>query len=94
MSGGKDEDEVCLRAIIDTHSDHHHHKKLDYTQDGSSGTQPELSVGHDRAEDQAVGLGCVLGEAADQQDYTEGELTQADDHCLLYIAECVSPLIN
>ena len=85
---------MCLRAIIDTHSDHHHHhKKLDYTQDGSSCTQLELSAGHDRAEDQAVGLGCVLGEATDQQDYTEGELIQADDRCL-YIAECVSPLIN
>jgi DnaJ-class molecular chaperone len=44
VSGGKDEDEVCLRAIIDTHSDHHHHKKLDYTQDGSSGTQPEQKL--------------------------------------------------
>ena len=43
----------------------HHHNEMGTIQDGSSGTQLELSAGHDCAEDQAVGLGCVLGEAAD-----------------------------
>lgn len=42
-----------------------HHNELGIIQDGSSGAELELSAGHDSAEDQAVGLGCVLGEAAD-----------------------------